>query len=43
MKNKHKWKEKIEEEEKNKVSGEIKKRIDSVKPQEDRQHGWIRY
>ena len=34
---------KIEEEEKNKVSGEIKKCIDSVKPQEDRQRGGIRY
>ena len=31
------------EEEKNKVSGEIKNRIDSAKPQEDRHRGWIMY
>ena len=31
------------EEEKNKVSGEIKKRIDSVRQQEDKQLGGIRY
>ena len=32
-----------EEEEKNKGSEAIERRIDSVKPQEDRQHGGIRY
>ena len=41
MKNNHKWRE--IEEEKNKVRGEIEKRIDSVEPQEDRHHGGIMY